>query len=490
MREEMFVIENGTINKAENDIFTELYLQIFKGEIFGIIFDNILERKCLLDFIKGDKTLNSGRIYLNNKNIEIKESARQFETYIAVIERKSKLISSLSISVNILLFAPVMQKSVMVNNKKYAYVMEDIKERLHIDIRTNGLVANLTPKERVIIELVKAYAEGKKIVALTDITGFLKSTELADIFPLIIRLKELGMTFAIIESFEDIVFEWTERLAIIRNGKTMGIYKSKDINRQQMYSALIGDQYKHQINKISHIKEAELDENHPALKFVNISTEVLKNLNFTIYKGEVIKIYFMDDPSCNHIVELMKGIRKPLSGHMIVSDKEYRVNNEHQAVDKGVCFVEEAPYENRLFYNMSILDNICLALAKKTSLLWIKKRYTKSVQNFVSKFLDVDISKEKLSGLPPVKLQQIAYLKWFLYAPSVVVCIKPFTEVDIHLQEVTVKMIDTLRKRGIAIIIFTSNISETQRIEGETIYIRDGQIIDENEMYQTIYGEE
>ena len=488
MREEMLVIENGKISKAENDIFRELYLQIYKGEIFGIIFDNILERRCLLDFFKGNKTLDSGRIYLSNEKIVIKESPKYFESYIAVIERTSKLISSLSILENVLLFAPSMQKYIT-DNKKYAYAMEEIKKQLYIDIPMDKSVSSLTSKERVIIELIKAYIEGKKLVALTDITDFLKSTELMDIFSLLTRLRELGMTFAIIESFEDIVFEWTDRLAIIRNGKTLGIYRSKDINRQQIYSALIGDQYKYMVNKIVPIKEDEPEELHPILKFVNINTEILKNLNFSINKGEVIKIYYMDDSSYSHIVELLKGMRKPVSGHIIVSDKEYRVNDAHQAVNKGICFVEESPYKNMLFYDMSILDNLTLTLADKVPFIWMKRRYTKSVQEFVSRFIDDDITKIRLSGLSPVKLQQIAYLKWLIYAPSVVVCIKPFTEVDIHLREVTVNMIEMLRRRGIAVIIFTSNISETYRIEGETIYIRNGQVIDADEVYQVIYGE-
>jgi ABC-type sugar transport system, ATPase component len=485
MREEMLVIEKGKITKAENDIIKELYLQIYKAEIFGIIFYNILERNCLLDFFKGNKNLGSGKIYLNNEKIDINDSPRYFVPTIAIIDRTSKLINSLNIVTNVMLFASSVQKYIT-SNKKYVCAMEEIKKKLQVDIKIDKPVSTLSSKERVIIELIKAYAERKRLIVLTDITGFLKSTELMEIFSLINRLRELGMTFAIIESVEDIVFEYTDRLAIIRNGKTLGIYKSEDFKRRRIYSVLFGNRSKCLIKKSPSIKESEPRISQPALRLVNINTEILKDFNFLINKGEIIKVYYTDDSSCNDIIELLKGIRKPLSGQIIVSNNEYRVNNTHQAVDKGVCFIEESPYENMIFSNMSILDNLCLSLAKKVPDLWIKSQYTKSVQKLVSHFINEDITKVRLSRLSHVKLQQIAYLKWLLYAPAVVVCIKPFTEIDIQLREITIDMIDMLTQRGIAVIIFTSNISETYWVEGDTVCIRNGQIINEDKAYQPL----
>lgn len=487
MREEILVIEKGKVGSHQNHIFRELYLQIFKGEIFGIIFDNILERKCLLDLIKGDRILDAGKIYLDNQKIALKESPKYFGPYIAVIERTGKLINSLTVVENILLFEPSMPRY-RIDHKKYEDTMEELKKLLQIEVPRNRPVMNLTPKERVIIELIKAYVEGKKLVVLADVTGFLKSTELVDIFPLISRLKGLGMTFAVIESFEDAVFEWTDRLAFIRNGRTMGFYPSNSIKRQQIYSAIIKNEYKRKMNKMLPIQE-DFREARPVLEFRHVGTEVLNNLELSIDQGEVMKICYMDDESCSHIVELLKGLRKPESGEIRLCDRIYKVNDVHQAAKKGICFVEESPYENMLFYDMSILDNLCLTLSKKMPLFWLKNRYTRSVRKFTSELLEEDVTKRKLSQLSPVKLQQIAYVKWLLYAPSVVVCMKPFTEVDIHLREVTVHMIEMLRERGIAVIIFTPNISETYRIEGDTVYMRNGKIIDEDEVYQIIYGE-
>jgi ABC-type sugar transport system ATPase subunit len=290
-----------------------------------------------------------------------------------------------------------------------------------------------------------------------------------------------------VEQFENIIFEWTNQLAVIRHGKTAAVFDSETINREQLYSVLIKDLKSGKSTGIQEIDLEEEKEDLPVLQFEDVGTNVLTDFNLEVEPGEVVKVYYMDDESCEQIIDLLKGGKKPSSGKITLARQEYRVNNIYQAVDKGVCFVEESPYQNMLFYNLNVRDNLCLALSKKVPLFWFRKRFVKSVDQLVKSVNIEEIARVRLRKLEPRILQQIAYYKWFLYAPKVVVCIKPFTETDIHMQKITVEMIGNLKSRGISVIILTSNFSELYRVEGDTIYIKNGRIIDEDEVYQTLY---
>ena len=492
MREEMLSIEDCSISSSGNTIISQLYLQIYKAEIFGIILDRMIDRKCLLELLRGNVPPASGRIFIEGRKIVPSECPRHFSQAAAVIDNTSKLISSLSIAENVLLFSESI-RNYIVEKKKYDGLLDTIKKKLMVDIDTDKPVSCLSIKERVIIELIRAYAEGKKLVVMADITGFLKSTELEEIFRLICRLRNSGTTFIIIEVYGDIVFKWADRLSVIREGKTLGIFSPGDIKRQQIFSAIMKGRKRKQNSRKADAGPDGQDfgfngERDKTLEFVDINTQLLKDLNLSVGSGEVLKIYYMDDASCSHIIELLKGMRRQLSGRMLVAGKEYRVRDTHQAVDKGICFIEESPYKSMFVSEMSIMDNLCLPLARKVPLMWARKRYGRSIKELVSQFIDIDIGKVKLSALSHVQLQQIAYLKWYMFAPAVVVCIKPFTEVDIHIREVTVEMIGLLQKRGISVVILTPNFSETYLVDGETLYIKDGRTIGEDEVYQIIYG--
>ncbi len=485
MKEELIVIENGQMRKNGKLIFSDLNLQIYKNQIIGIIFDSVVERKYLREFFQGDLHLCEGKTYLEGNKADTAETEKYLRENFTIIKRESSLIHNLHIEENVFVFK---DRKKLINRRKYLREIQKLLKQFNLELKLNRSVSELSVKERVIVELLKAYAENKKVVILMHISGFLKRNELNEIF-LLLKQMQQGRTFVLIEQFENIIFEWTDQIVVIRHGKTAGIYNSGTINREILYSALINENTTKKIAGIDKIDLNDDMENEPVLKFESVSTNFLMGFSMEIGAGEVLKIYYMDDESCEHIINLLKGDRKTLSGNILLMGKEYRVNNIIQAVDHGVCFIEESPYENMLFYNMSVRDNLCLALSKKVPLFWMRKRFIKSIDQLVKTFNLESIIKIRLRRLEPHILQQIAYYKWYLYAPKVVICIKPFTEIDIHLQEITVEMISNLKRRGIAVIILTSNYSELYRVDGDTIYMKNGRVIDENEVYHTLYRE-
>ena len=67
MQRELLNIEGGKIKKGNNVIFDDLSLELFQGEITGIVFDDILEQKLFIDMLLGDVLLYSGKIFVNEE---------------------------------------------------------------------------------------------------------------------------------------------------------------------------------------------------------------------------------------------------------------------------------------------------------------------------------------------------------------------------------------------------------------------------------------
>lgn len=90
--------------KGNNVIFDDLSLELFQGEITGIVFDDILEQKLFIDMLLGDILLYSGKIFVNEERKAYEEAARLLKQQVAVIGSKSKLLPSITIEDNIFLF--------------------------------------------------------------------------------------------------------------------------------------------------------------------------------------------------------------------------------------------------------------------------------------------------------------------------------------------------------------------------------------------------
>ena len=485
MMKELITIEDGMIDVRGNPLFTDLYLRIYKSEILGIVFDNVSERKCLIELFRGERSLSGGKVFIENIRYDYDAALLFFRNNVAIIEKKTNLIDNLTIEENIFLFV---DKSGMVSIRKYKNKFQTLINKFALDIDIKRHVRDLSVKERIIIELLKAYFEDKKLVVLIHISGLLLNNDMEDIHSLLQKLEKQGVSFAIIESFNSIVFEWVTRYFLIGNGKTSGIFDSNMYNSRQLKSVLAKSARPFSsADRNNKIQENGVYGDLPILEFKNIYTSHIKNMSIKVKQGEILRLVYMDDDSFEHIAALLKGDIKPLSGEITLSGRNVSIKSISDALDKGICFVEESPYENMLFYNMTVKDNLGLALSKKVPFFWFRKRYIKSLDQLIKSFHLEEFVDVNLRKLDPGILQVIAYLKWYLYAPHVVVCIKPFTELDISLQGITIEMILHLKSRGISVILLTSMLSETNKVEDDTVYIKDGNFIGKNEVYQTLY---
>lgn len=481
MKKELLLIENGEIEVRGNKIFYDLFLQIYKSEILGIVFDNTIERKYLLELFRGERILNGGRITIENNIRDFDSSILFFKNHTAVIEKKSKLIDNLSIAQNIFLFV---EDNYFISERRHKRNFKILLKKFGLDYLINRSTRELLPKERIIIELLKAYYEDKKLVILSYISSILLTNDYQDIRTLLLKLTEYGMSFILIDTFNNVVFEWVNRYYLIGNGQTTKVFDSNLFNKRQLYSLLtrkVGLINNDKINNQDNLNSTS------ALEFKNIYTSHIKNFSFKVRPGEILKIIYLDDESCEHITDLLRGNIKPISGEIKILNRNINIKSISHAHDNGVCFIEESPYENMLFYNMTLGENLGLALSEKVPFFWFRKSYKRSILTILESFNLEEYAHFKLHKLDPQIIQVVAYLRWYLYAPNVVICIKPFIELDIRLQEITIDIIQRLKSRGIAVILLSPIFSETYKIETHTLYIKDGKHIDKDDVYQTLY---
>lgn len=475
MKDELLIIEKGKYTMHDNVIFDDIYIQIFKGEIIGFLFNSMINRKYLLDIISGKTQLDSAYIDYESTVISPIELSNLLNKHVTSIDISSKLIDSLSISSNVLLYAPA-KKHLLISQKKMDSIFVDICKKFDIHINPSKGIYKLKPVERVQIELIKSFVSNRKLVILEKFSDFLHQSELADIYELLCKLKKTGMSFIIIETYEDILFKWASKIIVFEDSKTIGIYNSADITYAKIYSIFSDNQNKRTpALPISHTRKKYLDT-PTSIELKSITTSVLKNISFSVHKSEVINILFLDDQSFNHFVELMKGQRQPISGSIIVKNTSFMPKNQRQAVQKGVCFIEEYLSEDSCINKMTVLDNLYLPISLKIPILnrWNYKKYIKGIKLEAQAFLSFEVLSKKPYELSPGDLKKLLYLKWLFYSPDIAICVNPFSNLDVSLKNIVEQMIFLLQERGITVIILTSNIAESHRIGTRTVTIRNG----------------
>ncbi|WP_334105089.1 hypothetical protein, partial [Muricomes intestini] len=277
MKEEVFAVENGVIVQNQVPVFQDLSLQIFTGEITGMVFANLMEQGIFLDFLRGEKTLTSGRIRLEEKEESSSAAAAKIlAKYTMVVGRKSRLISSLSIEDNIFLFS---DKHRFIKQKKYKEQLKRLKSQFGFLHEIPDKMKELVLNDKIIIELLKSYEENKKIIVLEDITGTLTKPEAEEIFAFMNQTKKRA-SYLVISRFEEAGNKYLDRLILVQNGRATAMsqimIKKKGLNH--VLQVLINGSGK--IDKVvTHLPKEPLGEENIVLRANHVSTEYLHDFN-------------------------------------------------------------------------------------------------------------------------------------------------------------------------------------------------------------------
>lgn len=466
MKKELLNIQSGKIKKENNVIFDDLSLELFQEEIAGIVFDDILEQKLFINMMLGDIILYSGRIFINEERKTYEEAARLLKQQVAVISSKSKLLPSITIEDNIFLFS---DKKIFLDQKEYRERFLKLMNELGISDDMPHKVRNLSSKEKVIIELLKAYEEKKKIVILDEITSLLSEKDLREIFTLINKMKS-QMSFLITVGIEDFIMDWMETIVVVQNGRTTFVSGISQLNCKlsKVLKALI---YENKSEMFNAYGRNVINRQKDVLKINNVSTRYLKDINFTLGSGELLKIYYSDEKSKDSFWKMFSGEEDIEAGQIYISEKLYKVSNMSQAVQEGIGFITEAPYRSMILENMSAIENVSIPLHEKVRGFWYSKKYVKSVSDFLQ---NNELNKNKLKNIGNAELQKLAYEKWLMYQPKIILIENPFTDMDVNMREITRKMIGALRKRGVGVILLTANFTIMNKIKGESMFLKHG----------------
>ncbi|MDD3142081.1 MAG: hypothetical protein PHX08_24390 [Lachnospiraceae bacterium] len=481
MQREIIRIENGTIGQLHH-----VYLHVMEGEVINIVFDKNKEKKDFLEILAGRKYFDYARVYWHEEKTSEKQMEELFKRELSIVSRQSKLIYTLSISENIYL-VQYDAKDIVSKKKTYEKRTALLFEQFGFSLSSRKKVEELKLVERIIVEILKGYILKQKAIVITNVVGLLNTKEVGLIWDIVEKLKQYGMAFLILEPFEDLLLERLDTINIVKAGRTVAQLNAHECDYKKVYAILNNNKKLLEHEEATGAKHNFKTAQNTILEFQNIKSEFLQKMNLKFYEGEVKRIIYLDEKSFNIIVDTFHVANNILADSITYKGKTYKHYMARRWYRKNVGIILENPSETLIFNQMSVLDNLCLLLYQKIPNWWPKKKYRSSVVRMLEGILDESILSKDIRDLEPHILQKIVYCRWLLYAPKLLVCIRPFADGDIKVRNSTREMLTLLSERGIPIILLTSDMTEVVFNGGDDMFIYRGEIIEEYEAYNKIY---
>ncbi len=456
--------------------------EAYAGEVMALVGENGAGKSTLVKILSGVYKRDSGRIYFEGKRVEIQDPYHAQLMGISTIHQELMVTPNQTVAQNIFLGREIRRRGILgalgfVDKREMERRAKELLERVGADIPPDELVKNLSVAQRQLVEIAKALSFKAKVIIMDEPTSALGPEEVEKLFEVIKQLKEQGIAIVFISHRLEEVFRIADRITILRDGKLVGYMSREEATPDKviylMVNRPIGDMF----------RKEEVVRGEPILEVKNLSSDVVKNVSFTLYKGEILGIAGLVGSGRTELVRLIFGADPKKSGEILIEGKRVEINSPEDAVKLGIGLVPEDRQNQGLILKMSVRENIGITIIKKILkfLNFVDKiKLTRISEDFVRRLnIKTPSVFEKVLYLSGGNQQKVVLSKWLASEPKILILDEPTRGIDVGAKAEIHAIMSQLAKSGISIIMISSEMPEVLAMSDRILVMSEGKIVAE-----------
>ena len=447
------------------------------GEIHALMGENGAGKSTLIRCLSGVGPADSGEIKLKGKPVHISNPKDGILNGISVIYQEFALVQHLTVAENILLDDFRDGKPIVNWKKMKAKAKQYLDELGFGHINVNAEVRTLSVAYQQVVEICKALIRNASVLVLDEPTAVMTAKEVEQLFVLINRLRDKGVSIVYVSHRLNEIFRISDRITVLKDGQYVGTVNTSEIDQNKLVSMMIG----RDLSTFFPPRTPDIGE--VVLKAEHIKADMaVKDISFEVREGEVLGLSGLVGAGRTEAVRAILGVDKMESGTVTLRGKPIHLKSTKEAYAHGIGFLPEDRKNQGVLLHRPIYQNITLSCQKKIAPFgWIFKskempivdKYVKEVTiKTASVYNDVD----SLSG---GNQQKVALAKILATDSKVVFLDEPTRGVDVGAKIEIFKLINELVSKKYAVVMISSEMAEIIGMCDRAIVIREGRSVGE-----------
>ena len=456
------------------------------GEIHALVGENGAGKSTLIKILAGVYPYPEygGQIILDGEQRRFANVRDSEQAGIAVIYQEMSLVKDLSVAENIFLGrAP--RRLGIINWDELFSRAQKLLDELHLQIDPRIPVRNLGIGQQQLVEIAKALSQNARILVLDEPTAALTDAEVETLFGILNGLRARGVAMIYISHKLDEVFRISNRVTVLRDGKTIDTNPTSELNEPRVIAQMVG----REVNQI--FPETKHERGEIVFEARNVTVEdpsvpgklLVDQVGFAVRKGEVLGIAGLMGSGRTELLMAIFGAhagRK--SAEVLIDGRQAQINAPSDAIKHGVGFVTEDRKRYGLILDQTILRNMTLAGLRKLSGRFITDENAeaaageRAATDLRIKAPSVFTIAGTLSG---GNQQKVVLAKWLLTNPRVLFLDEPTRGIDVGAKQEIYAQINQLAETGLAIILISSELPEVLGLSDRVIVLHEGRVTGE-----------
>ncbi len=451
------------------------------GEIHALIGENGAGKSTLMKILFGMERPTEGEIFVEGEAVSFGSPTDAIARGIGMVHQHFMLVPSLTVAENMVLGMAPRKSGIFIDSRKAFELARESAEKYNLHIEPAARVADITTGMKQKVEILKALVRGARVLILDEPTAVLTTQETAGLFQELKNLKDQGFTIIFISHKLNEVKELTDRITIMRAGKSVGVFDTEAISEQEISRRMVGRDV---------ILSVEKEKASPAgvvlqvqeLRYANEwGKQALDGLTFSVRSGEIVGIAGVEGNGQRELVDILFGLRLPGSGTAEVGG--VRLNGLAQARIRslGVSYVPADRMTLGIAAEASVEENVISDRFQdkrfnRGPLFRMKELHQESDRLIRDYSILCKARSQEVGMLSGGNIQKVVVAREFSSDPILIIADQPTRGIDVGATELIRKRLIELSRAGAAVLLVSADLNEVMELSDSLIVFYEGKI--------------
>ena len=455
-------------------------LDIAPGEIVALLGQNGAGKSTLIQVLSGLHPVGtySGEVLLDGQPLRSHSVAEAEAAGVAFLAQEVNVAPELTVA-----------EGLFLNNEPERFGLIDRPLRLaraaaalrafDIDIDPALPLGELDLATQQLVLIVRALSKNARLLILDEPTAALTERETSRLFDRMRALSERGVAIIFVSHRLAEVFEISDRIVIMRDGRISGSYRTAETTRDIVVDQMVGrTTAQRQSDRRSTPGAVALEARDLSVTDAS-GRDVVHRLALSVRHSEILGLFgLLGSGVIETTMALFGAWRGAVSGTISVEGRAMAIGSPVEAVALGIGLIAQdrrdgLAGEHSIYENAILADLAELSRRGFVDHLAARRKVVGLFDRLRIKAADIDVPVGALSG---GNQQKVQVARWLAAGARILLLVDPTRGVDVGARAEIKRIWTELADAGCAIILVSSDAEEIVEICDRALVLRNGRV--------------
>ena len=459
-------------------------LSVRQGEIHALLGENGAGKSTLMNILFGIIPPDAGTIRVNGQPVHFSNAREAVEAGLGMVHQHFMLIPRFTVTENVILGSE--GKVNVLDRREYSQQVGRIASEYGLAVDPDAIAGDLTIGLQQRVEILRALYQRCRVLILDEPTALLTPQEIEDLYATLNRLREGGDTIIFITHKLREVAAISDRVTVIRQGRTVGTRITADTTAEELAELMVGREVQLKVNRTpAHPGPAAM-----ILQGITVEHDhgvrALDLERLDVRQGEILGICGVEGNGQSELVEVMAGLRPASSGTCTLDGVDITHLDPNQRRQQGLSYIPEDRHARGLVLDFPLWENVLLGNTWHRPFVerfrvasnQVRQLTRDLMQRFDVRAPSETVAARNLSG---GNQQKLIIARELQRNPKVLMAIQPTRGLDVGAIEFVHRQLIDARDRGMGVLLISYDLDELLDLSDRIVVMFQGKIVAEGE---------